>query len=140
MRYYLHLTARVNEFLRVIALVGSQRDFCLWIIGRLPGVVDHGLGRIALSVAVGDGDHGVGNQSMAVVGERVAHVAQPAGVVAFAVQPGIGIGGGRVCVIAAALAFEVPPVTVIVAAVFTTEAFVPGPRLDEGAINTEVLA
>lgn len=106
----------------------------------MPGVVDHGLGRLALSVAISCGDHGVGNQPMTVVSEGVAHVAQPTGVVAFAVKPSIGIGAGLVRVIAAAFAFEVAAVAAIVTAVFTTEAFVTSPSLDECAVNAEVLA
>jgi hypothetical protein len=42
-----------------------------------------------------------------VVGEGVAHVAQPAGVVAFAVQPCVGIGVRYVRVVAAAFVFSI---------------------------------
>ena len=77
---------------------------------------------------------------MTVVGEGVAHVAQSAGVVAFAVQPCIGITVGFVRVIAAAFAFEVAAVAAIVVAVLAHEALVTGPSLDEGAVHAEVFA
>ena len=76
---------------------------------------------------------------MTVVGEGVTHVAQSAGVVAFAVQPSIGVGAGLVRVTAAALAFEVAAVAAIVAAVFAKEAFVTGPSLDEGVVLDQAL-
>ena len=76
---------------------------------------------------------------MTVVSQGVAHVAQPTGVVALAVKPGIGVGAGLVRVIAAAFAFEVAAVAAIVAAVFTTQALVTSPGLDECAVNAEVL-
>lgn len=44
---------------------------------------------------------------MAVVAQGAAHEAQFAGRVALSVKPRIGIGGGLVGVVAAALAFEV---------------------------------
>ena len=72
---------------------------------------------------------------MTVVGEGVAHAAQSAGVIAFAVKPSIGVGAGLVRVIAAAFAFEVTAVAAIVAADFAHKAFVAGPSLDECAVH-----
>ncbi len=46
----------------------------------------HRFGRFALGKAISGGDRGVGYQPMAVAGEGVAHVAQLAGVAAFAIQ------------------------------------------------------
>ena len=65
---------------------------------------------------------------MTVVGEGVAHVAQSAGVVVFAVKPSTGVGAGLVRVMSAAFAFEVAAVAAIVAAVFAKETFVTGPK------------
>ena len=76
---------------------------------------------------------------MTVVSQGVAHVAQPTGVVAFTVKPGIEVGAGLVRVIAAAFAFEVAAVAAVVATVFTTQALVTSPGLDECAVNAEVL-
>lgn len=104
------------------------------------GVPKHGLGRFALGVAVGLRDQDVGDQTMAVVTQGVAHEAQAAGVVALAVQPCIGIGARDMRVVAAAFVSEVAVVRGVVAAVFAHKAFVPSPGLDEGAVYAEVLA
>lgn len=63
-----------------------------------------------------------------VISEGVVHVAQPAGVVAFAVQPCIDILAGLVRVVAAAFAFEVATVVSTVTAILTRQAFVTSPR------------
>jgi hypothetical protein len=67
-------------------------------------------------------------QSVRVVSKYVAHAAQPAGVVAFAVQPCIDLRAGLVRVVAAAFAFEVATVAAIVTAILTRQAFVTSPR------------
>ena len=61
---------RLNELLRVITLVRAQRDGGFPVRQGLPGIVDHGLGRFALGVAVGPRHHSAGNQPAAVVAQR----------------------------------------------------------------------
>jgi hypothetical protein len=69
----------------------------------LLGIGNHRLGRFALGVAICGGDHGTGNQTVAVDAQGVANETQLNGSVAFAVEPRIGIGAGFVGVVAAAL-------------------------------------
>jgi len=54
-------------------------------------VPEHDLGRFTFGKAAGLRDHGIGDQAVAVVRERVPHVAQLAASLAFAVQLRIGI-------------------------------------------------
>ncbi|QIN67906.1 hypothetical protein SBC1_79530 (plasmid) [Caballeronia sp. SBC1] len=59
----------------VIAFVCPECDLARRVVKRLAGIVDHYFGRFALGVAVGQRHHGAGDQPMAVVAQRVAHVA-----------------------------------------------------------------
>ena len=59
----------------------------------------------------------------------MAHKAQFTGRIALAVEPFISIGGGLVCVVAAALTSEVA--SIMVATVFAREALVTGPGLSK---------
>jgi len=68
----------------------------------------------------------------------VAHEAQLAGGLAFLIQARIGIGGGRVSIVTALLAFEVA--CVIVTALFEGETLVTSPSLNQRAVHAEVLA
>lgn len=102
-----------NEFLCVIALV-RPKGHCCDLSRGLPGIDHHRLGGLWLGTPVCGGDHRAGNQSVADVAERVPHEAKLAGRVAMAVQPRIGIGAGLVCVLAAALAFEIARTRVLV--------------------------
>ncbi|MCY1541589.1 hypothetical protein D9M68_772900 [compost metagenome] len=78
---------------------------------------------------------------MAVVAQGMAHVAQFTRSLALAVQPGIGIGLGLVRVVAALATFEVAAVAIVlVAAVLAHEALVACPRLNQRAVDAEVLA
>ena len=107
-----HGLARLNEFACVMAFVRAQRDGSRGIGLRLSGVVDHGFGRFALSVAIGQCDHRIGHQAVAVVAQGVAHVEQLVGGFAFAVQPCIAIRCGFMGVVAAPLTFEVAAIAV----------------------------
>lgn len=91
-------------------------------------------------MAVCNGDHGAGNQFIAVVQQDVAHRAQSADIVAFAIQPSTHIGGGRMRLIAAAFTFEIAAVMIVITAIFTNKTFMTGSCLNESAVNTEVLA
>lgn len=152
MRDHTHVLARADEFLRVIALVRAQRDADRVVVRRLASGIDHDLGCFPLSMTIGGGDHGVGNQAMAVVREGMAHVAHLTGRLALAVQPRVGVGARSVGVVAAALALEagaaarggagvttIAILVIVTAAILAHEAAVTGPGLDEGAIDTEVL-
>ena len=57
MRNDIHFRQGIDEFFGVITLVGSQRDFCLWIVCRLPCIVDSRLGRFTLGEAIGRLNH-----------------------------------------------------------------------------------
>ena len=149
MRDHFDFLQRINELLGVIALVGAQGDGCFWVARRLYGSLDHHLGRFALSVTIGGGDHGVGNEAVTVVAQGVAHVAQAAGVIAFAIQPRISVSAGVVGGVAAFFAMEVsgvslatftPTATTCITAVVGYKTLVASPGLDQRAIDTEVLA
>ena len=139
MRQYVHLLQGLDEFLRVIAFVRAQcerRFLCM----RLTRIVDHGLGRFAFGVPIGLRDHGVDHQAVAVVSECVAHEAQFAGGLAFAVQPRITVRARFVRLVAAALVAEVGAIAVVtILAVFGYKTFVACPSLDQGTVNAEVL-
>ena len=93
MGQYVHLLQGLDELFGVVAFVCTQRDGDGLITGQcLARIVDHGLGRFAPGITVGLGDHGIDHQAVAGVAQGVAHVAQFAGGVAFALEPGIGIG------------------------------------------------
>ena len=70
-----HFQASGHEFLLVIALVCAQRDLGFRIARCLACIMDHCLGRFSLSVPVGPGHHGVGDQSMTVVRQGMAYKA-----------------------------------------------------------------
>ena len=79
MRHNVHRQARLDELLRVIALVRAQRDSGLFVKHGLLGIKNYGLGRLALGVAVCPRDDSTGNQAVTVVAQRVAHEAQLTG-------------------------------------------------------------
>ena len=114
MGQHVHLLQGFNEFLRVVALVGTQRE-CRFIVMRLAHIVDHGLGRFAFGVPIGLRDHGADDQPVAVLHERVAHEAQLAGGLALAVQTGIGVCAAGVGLVAAPLVSEVAAVAAVAA-------------------------
>ncbi len=70
----------------------------------------------------------------------MAHEAQLAGGLAFAVQPAVGVGARFVSLVAAGLASEVTAIGIgIVPIVLGHQALVSRPGLDQGAIHAEVL-
>ena len=72
--------------------ISTQGNGGVWIVVGLNRIVDHVLSRFALGMPIGNRHHGACDQSMAVIIEGVAHVAQFAGCVALAVEPRIIIG------------------------------------------------
>src|SRR5919112_1631876 len=69
----------------------------------------HGLRRLALGGTGGMRGLGIHDQAVAVLHQQVAHIAELGCLSSgFAVEPGIGIGGGGVCLVAPPLAAEVP--------------------------------
>ena len=138
MRQYVHLLQGLDEFLRVIAFIRSQCE-CCFLFMRLARIVDHDLGRFAFGVPIGLRDHGVDHQAVSVVSE-LAHEAQFAGGLAFAVQPRITVRARLVGLVAAALVAEVGAIAVVtILTVFGYKTFVACPSLDQGAVNAEVL-
>jgi hypothetical protein len=63
----------------MVAFISAQRDGGVWIIVSLNGIVDNGFGHFALGMPIGNRHHSACDQSMAVVTEGVAPVAQFAG-------------------------------------------------------------
>lgn len=92
-------------------------------------------------MAIGEGHHGIGQQAMTVAAQRVVHVAQLTGGIAFAVESGIRIGTGLMSVVPARVTLEVAVAAASLAAVVVGpahEALVTRRRLDQRAIHTEV--
>ena len=58
---------RLDELLRVTALVSVQRDSSLLVHRRLPGLARNGLGRFALGINVCPRHYGAGNQAVAIL-------------------------------------------------------------------------
>ena len=96
------------------------------------------LGCFSLGVAIGWRDHGVDDQSMAVLYQRVAHKAQFVGRLALAKQPAVGVSAGLVRLVAAWLASEVAAIAIVLA-VFAHKALVARPGLNQGAVHAEVI-
>ena len=148
MRRNAHLQARIDELFGVVALVCAQRDVDRLVTGGLARRIDHDLGCFALCMAIGRRHHCVGNQAVPVIAQGVAHEAQLAGRLTFAVQPRIGVGAGLVRVVAASLAFKVGTeiviavavAVVVVLATLAHKALVAGPSLNQRAVHAEVLA
>src|SRR5215470_5597059 len=139
------LPAAGDEVGRVIVLVAANR-------AAGPGIVlDHVECRGALGRAIGFGHPSIDEESIAVLHHQMAHVTQ-LGLLArsLAEQPGIGVGGRGMRVVLALLAMEValgiarPAGATLArgwtAAILRHEALHAGPRLDQGAIDREVLA
>jgi hypothetical protein len=143
-----------DEVPGIEAAVGSERDRA---DGRQP--VEHRQRREPLGVAGGAGELGIDHQAVPVLHQHVPDEAELrllAGT--FAVQPGIGIGGRGVAVVGAPLAVEVtflipslsccraPRFLAVAAArrvvrvVLGPEALHRRPRLDQAAVDAEVLA
>lgn len=133
------LATAPDEGLAVVALVGPNRG-PLVFVAPAP---QHGQRRLTLGGAAGVGDLDIHDQPVAVLHEDVPHVAQ-AGLVALALleQPGVGVRGAGMGVVATLLPLEVHlGVTsgrgagVIVLAL---ETLVRGPGFDERAVHAEV--
>ena len=147
MRRDAHLQARIDKFFGVVALVRPQRDVDRLVTGCLARRIDHDFGRFTLGMTIGRRHHCIRNRAMPVVAQGVAHEAQLAGCLAFAVQPRIGVGAGLVRVVTASLAFEVGTeiviavvVAIVVLATLAYKALVAGPGLNQRAVDAEVLA
>ena len=89
----------------VEALVGAQREAA----GRARGMaVDHVECRAAFGVAVGPGQLGLDDEAVAVLHQRMPHVAQHrTGALRLAEQPGIGVGDRGMGGVGALLAAEI---------------------------------
>lgn len=131
MRRDLHVLSRFNEPGRIVALVCPRGNLTFGV--NLANIDRHGFGCFARSVVVGTRHHGVEDQPIAVLHQRVVHEAQFAGRLALAVQP-----AGPVCLVAAGLASNVTTIFVVLA-VFANEALVPRPGLNQGVVHAEVV-
>jgi hypothetical protein len=127
----------LDKVVRVIALVGADRSATPRRSAMLGPQHQHA--GIALRQAVSGGGHRVDNQSIAVLDQQVTQVGEAGlAVVRSAVELRVGIGRRRVRVVRPRLAAEVAPVPVG-AAVLPLKTLLARPRLDEGAIDREVL-
>ena len=77
---------------------------------------------------------------MTVIRQGMAHEAQLAASLAFAVQPGVRVSCRFMYLVGARLALEAAAPAGLVAAIFAYKALVACPGLDEGAVHAEVFA
>jgi hypothetical protein len=93
-----------DEIARVVGRVGAQRDG----IGAVAARLDQGDRGEPLGMARGARRHGIEDQPVAVLHQRVAHEAQPGFLAAArAEQPGVGVGGRGMGVVPAPLAVKI---------------------------------
>lgn len=139
-----------HEARGVIALVRSYRHVPALAV---PLAVKQGQGRLALRSAGGRGDGGVHDETVPVLHQDVSGIGQPGFFApSLAGQAGLGVGGGRMGGIAAALAVEVhlgvaaaagrgsSLLGVIPRLLLGPEALQGGGRLKKRAVAGEVLA
>ncbi len=92
-----------NEADHVVSLVRAQRD----TVAPLQAF-QHSQRRLPLGSAGGVGQQGIDDQAVAVLHQQMAHVAELGGLtLRLLIQPGIGIGGRSVGVVAAFLPAEI---------------------------------
>jgi hypothetical protein len=135
MRGHLHLLASLDEFLRVISLIRTHRDFDTIIIKRLPCIVKHDLGRFAFGVSVSACNARVDDQTVMVVTERVAHVAQFTRSLPLAIESRFRISLGLMRLVAAFATLEVGLVVaalvVLIVTILAYETLVSRPCLNQ---------
>jgi hypothetical protein len=139
MRSNFESAAAFDKGLAVVTFVGPHGD-PLALVGPAS---QHGQCRFSFGGAAGLGHFHIHYQTVAVLHQDVAHVAQTGFVtLGFFVQPGIGVCGAGVGVVAALLAFEVDlgvaPLRWRAAVVFALEAFVRSPGINQRAVHAEV--
>src|SRR5712691_12383311 len=139
---YLVVAQLLHKLLAVVAFVGPERD------PLLPRNLFHHRERgLRLGPAIGLGDVAIDRDPVAVLHQHVPGVAQ-LGFLArtLARQPRLGVGGRLMGIVAALLAMKVNRgIAGVIRRLLTTspvlalEAFVAGPRLDQRAVDREVL-
>src|SRR5689334_20178073 len=144
MRGHLMFAHFLYQLFAVVALVTTQRDpMPAW------NLLHQRHCRLRFSAAGGLGDAAVDRQAMAILHQHVARVAQ----LGFLARPltrqaCLGISGGLVGVVAAPLAVKVhagiarvvvPRRGLVRCASFALETLLPGPRLNQRAVDREVL-
>ena len=136
MRSHVQLPCHVHEILGVVGLVRAHGDTARVALLLL---LEHQQGRVAFRESVGMGDHGGGDQAIAVLDKRVAQITQLRLLaVTLLVEPRIGIGGRCMRLVRALLAVKVRAVA-IVATALGTKALLRGPGLNQRAVHGEVL-
>src|SRR3989344_3311006 len=134
------LAATGNEVVRVVPLVGTDRRAAPTLAANHPQRC------FALGGAVGGCRIDIDDEAVAVLHQDVAHVRKPRlGAVRLAKQLRVRIGARRVGVVDSPLPFEINLRVASrpgrrSAAVFRLETLVRCPRLDQRAIDAEVLA
>lgn len=136
-----------------LAQLGDEGSGVVGLVAAERGPARDGLGQrergVALGAAAGRGDAAGDDQAAAVLGEHVADVRQARLLLrALAVQPRVRVAGRAVGGVAPALPLEVAggagaaargPVAPVAGLVAGPEALLPGPGLDERAVDAEVL-
>jgi hypothetical protein len=139
MRSDFESAAAFDKSLAVVAFVGPHGDLLALVVSAS----QHGQCRLAFGAAAGWRDFYVHDQTVSVLHQDVAHVAQPGLVtLGFLVQPCFGVSGAGVGVVAALFALEVhlwvAPLGRGAFVIFALEAFVRGPGVNQRAVHTEV--
>ena len=132
------LAHQADEVCHVIALVGPQRAASPR--RPVPLVVHHPGRRLPFGVPVGARGHRVGDQPVPILDQQVSQVRQPRlRIVRPAIQPRVRVGGRGMCVVLARLPAKVAAVPARPAAVLPLKTLLTGPRLDERAVDREML-
>jgi hypothetical protein len=104
MRRHVHRAQFVDEILDVIALVGSQGDTARPVGAQF----DHGKRSRSLGMTVSLCEAGIGHQAVAVLNQRMAHIAKLGlFAISLAVEASLGISHRGVRLVRALLAVEV---------------------------------
>ena len=130
-----------NEIGRIVGLVGAQRDR----VGAIGARLDHGDGGEPLSVTGDARRHGIDNEAVAVLHQRVPHEDEPGfRARSVAEQPGVAIGGRGMAVVAPPLAMKValavaPRTGRVARAVLRAQALGASPSLQQRPVDREML-
>jgi len=134
-RRYIQRARRAHKILRVISLVRAQCDAPRAIF--LP-LVEHQQRGVALGKSIGGRDHRGGDQSVAILHQRVAQIAQLRLLaIALLIESRVGIGGRFMRLIAALLPAKVRAIA-IVRTILSAKALLRSPRLNQRSVHREM--
>lgn len=137
MRRHVRVPASLDEPARVVTLVGPDRDASIWS----RDVLQHLGGNVAFGSAIRPAGLYIDHQTVPIVGQHMTEIARQRRCnIALLVQAAFTVALRLVCFIATRFAVPVARRAIIVPAVFTPDALVTGPRMNQGAVHANMLA